>query len=103
MTREVSWSADAAEDIVGIIDYIAADNPVAARKVLAAIRSAGEGLAFMLTGRPGRVTGTYEKIVRGLPYIIAYAIRPLPAGGEVVAILRVIHGARNWPEEQWPE
>lgn len=39
----------------------------------------------------------------GLPYIIAYAIGPYPAGGEVVTILHVIHGARDWPPGRWPK
>jgi hypothetical protein len=49
------------------------------------------------------VAGTYEKVVRGLPCIVAYAIEPTPAGEEVLAVLRVVHGARNWPEGQWPD
>jgi plasmid stabilization system protein ParE len=53
------------------------------------------------TGRPGRVPGTYEKSVRGLPYIVAYELVSL-GGEEVVAILRVIHAARDWPEGSWP-
>ena len=57
----------------------------------------------MATGRPGRVTGTYEKPVAGLPHIIAYAIEPRPDGSERVVVLRVIHGARNWEEEDWPK
>jgi plasmid stabilization system protein ParE len=47
------------------------------------------------------VAGTYEKSVTGLPYIIAYEIVSRDAG-EIVAILRVIHTARDWPEETWP-
>ena len=39
----------------------------------------------------------------GLPYILAYEIVPRPGGGEVVAILHVIHGARDWPAEEWPK
>jgi toxin ParE1/3/4 len=56
----------------------------------------------MSTGRIGRVSGTYEKVVGGLPYVIAYAITDR-AGREAVTILRVIHGARDWPDEDWPE
>lgn len=55
----------------------------------------------MATGRPGRVAGSYEKPVARLPYIIAYALA-LQRGREVVAILRVIHTARDWPEQGWP-
>ena len=55
----------------------------------------------MPIGRPGRVTGTYEKLVTGLPYILAYVIAG--AGDqEEVAIVRVIHTSRDWPAEGWP-
>ena len=57
----------------------------------------------MPTGRRGRVSGTYERPVSGLPYIIAYALKATEAGDEVLAILRVIHGARNWRADTWPE
>jgi hypothetical protein len=34
---------------------------------------------------------------------MAYALEPTSAGDEVLAVLRVIHGARNWPAQTWPE
>ena len=56
----------------------------------------------MPTGRAGRVTGIYEKPVTGLPYILAYAISQ--ANGEkAVVIVRVIHTARDWSAEKWPD
>jgi toxin ParE1/3/4 len=93
----VVWSENALDDLDSAIAYIAADN-----KVLERIDAAGKGLGEVATGRRGRVAGTYEKSVRGLPYIIAYAIQPLPGGRERIVILRVIHGARNWLPE-WPK
>jgi toxin ParE1/3/4 len=83
--------------------YIAADNPTAALKVLDRIEQAGEKLGQMAIGRPGRVTGTYERSLSRLPYIIAYALQTSPSGRERVVILRVIHTARNWPKESWPD
>lgn len=41
-------------------------------------------------------------MLHDLPYIVAYEIIAHPEGGETVAILHVIHGARDWPAEQWP-
>jgi plasmid stabilization system protein ParE len=99
----VFWAEDALEDLNSAIAYIAADNPTAALKVLDRIEATGEALGEVATGRRGRVAGTYEKSVRGLPYIIAYAIQPLPSGRERIVILRVIHGARNWAAGEWPE
>ena len=56
----------------------------------------------MPIGRPGRVTGSYEKLVTGLPYILVYAIAQ-GSGEETVAIIRVIHTAREWSAEEWPD
>jgi toxin ParE1/3/4 len=82
--------------------YIAADNPVAALQVLNRIDATVQRLAQTPVGRPGRVAGTYENPVPHLPYIVAYAFQP-SAIEERIVILRVIHGARNWPEGEWPE
>ncbi|EPE96371.1 type II toxin-antitoxin system RelE/ParE family toxin [Rhizobium grahamii] len=94
---QVVWSADAHRDYLDILAYIADDNPDAAERVVDAIEDAGNRLSEFATGRPGRVTGTYEKVVTGLPYIIAYALTD-----EAVVVVRVIHAARDWQEEEWP-
>lgn len=99
--KPVIWSDDAQHDYFDILRYIAKDNPDAAERVVDAIEQAGNHLGEFATGRLGRVSGTYEKLVPGLPYILAYAIISRD-GREVVAILRVIHTARDWREEDWP-
>ncbi len=101
MTRPVLWSRDALDDLKKRLIYIAADDPIAASRVVDRLRKAAAQLEDFATGRPGRVAGTYEKSVTGLPYIIAYEIVTRDAG-EAVAIVRVIHTARDWPEETWP-
>jgi plasmid stabilization system protein ParE len=78
------------------------DRAVYARIFTAANSETGSALGETPTGRPGRVTGAYEKVVTGLPYIIAYAIAA-KADRETVSILRVIHTARDWPVGKWPE
>jgi toxin ParE1/3/4 len=100
--RSVEWSRDALDDVKEQIAYITADNPSAARRVADRIRDTGVTLGARATGRPGRVTGTYEKPIVGLPYIIAYSITS-KHGREVISILRVIHMARDWPVGEWPE
>ena len=101
MSRPVRWSSDALSDLADQIAWIAADNPTAARRVAAVLYRTALALGDMPIGRPGRVTGTYEKLVTGLPYILAYVI--VGAGErEEVAIVRVIHTSRNWPAEGWP-
>jgi plasmid stabilization system protein ParE len=101
--RRVVWSRHAHEDVLGVIEYIAQDDPAAAARVADRIDRTIRALAAAPTGRKGRVSGTYEKVVRGLPYIVAYALGDEPRGHETITILRVIHGARDWPEESWPE
>jgi toxin ParE1/3/4 len=99
VTRRVVWSRDALNDLKAQISFIATENPDAARRVAQTLRAAGSALAAIPTGRPGRVAGTYEKSVQHLPYIIAHM---LTADAETLAILRVIHTARDWPTGQWP-
>jgi len=45
-------------------------------------------------GRPGRVEGTRELVIDRTPYIAAYSI-----AGDIVRVLRMLHGAQLWPEE----
>mgnify|MGYP001817449041 FL=1 len=45
-------------------------------------------------GRSGRVRGTLELVIPGLPYIVPYRVK-----GKEVQILSVFHTARKWPEE----
>lgn len=70
-----------------IVDYIADDNPTAAISVKERIEQATAHLsANPRMGRQGRIDGTRELIVSGLPYIIPYRLR----FGRV-EILDVIH------------
>lgn len=95
--RSLLWSAAALDDFESAIARIAADDRVAARRIAAAIDRAARLLAERPIGRPGRVTGTYEKTVSGLPWIIAYTL-----DGDRLVVLRVIHSARDWPKGGWP-
>ena len=95
--RSLLWSAAALDDFEAAIMRIAVDDQAAARRVAAAIDRAARLLAERPIGRPGRVTGTYEKTVSGLPWIIAYTL-----DGDRLVVLRVIHSARGWPKEDWP-
>jgi toxin ParE1/3/4 len=45
------------------------------------------------SGSPGRVPKTRELVIVGSPYYVPYRIV-----GDSVEVLRVIHGARPWPE-----
>jgi plasmid stabilization system protein ParE len=72
--KRVVWSRDALDEFGGLVEYIAYDDPLAALGVADRIDEAIVRLAEMPTGRKGRVSGTYEKSVTGLPYIIAYSL-----------------------------
>lgn len=100
--RPVFWSAEARRDYLDILRHVARDNPAAAERVVDAIERVGNDLGRFATGRPGRVSGTYEKSVPRLPYIVAYAVTAR-GGRETISILRVIHTARDWPTEEWPD
>ena len=103
MKRRVVWANTARDDYLAILRYIAQSDPDAAMHVVDRIDMAADGLAEFATGRAGRVTGTYEKVLPSLPYIMVYEIVTRPEGGETIAILHVIHGARHWQEESWPK
>jgi toxin ParE1/3/4 len=90
----LEWSVFARADRQAIFDYIEEDNPRAAITVDERIRTRVEDLAqFPEMGRPGRIEGTRELVVSDTPYIAAYRIV-----GDTVRILRVLHGAQQWPE-----
>jgi addiction module RelE/StbE family toxin len=92
----VRWTAPAAQDLQEIARYIRRDNPSAARAVAKTLFDAANGLNVLpLRGRMGRIAGTRELVVPPLPYIIVYQVK-----SSAVHILRVYHGARNWPEKQ---
>ncbi|MDH3692847.1 MAG: type II toxin-antitoxin system RelE/ParE family toxin [Gammaproteobacteria bacterium] len=90
----VVWTHPAAKALEAIEDYIAKDNPQSAFEVAQRIRRATELLAeHPKLGRAGRVRGTLELIIAGLPYIVPYRIK-----GDAIEILTVYHAARKWPE-----
>lgn len=98
--RKVVWTESGDADYLDAISFIALDNPRGADRVSARILGAANALGRAATGRPGRVSGTYEKSLTDVKYIIAYSLDD-PVG--VVNILRVIHTSREWPPESWPE
>ena len=78
-----------------IYDYIEMQNPLAASRVVARIRSAAERLTENPEmGRIGAAVDTREWVVRGLPYIIVYEVQA--ERGQVV-VLGIYHGAQQRP------
>lgn len=89
------WSAFALSDREQIYDYIESESPRSAALVDGRIsESVNLLLDFPESGRVGRVSGTREQIIAHTPYIAAYDIR-----GDVIRILRLLHGAQRWPDD----
>ena len=87
------WLKRAERDLDEVEEYIAQDNPDAAIDTVLAIVAAVKQLEeFPGMGRPGRVAGTRELVIDGLPYIVPYRLRE-----KSIEILRVYHAARRWP------
>lgn len=91
----VKWSVLAVADRNAIFEYIEADSSQAAvtvdERISAAVASLEKAPGI---GRPGRVEGTRELVIDRTPYIAAYSI-----AGDIVRVLRMLHGAQLWPEE----
>jgi toxin ParE1/3/4 len=91
---KVVWLLRALADRDAQIDYIARESPKAAVEQGDRIESQIETLsAYPAMGRQGRVAGTRELVVSRTPFVLVYRVR-----AERVEILRVLHGARMWPE-----
>jgi toxin ParE1/3/4 len=66
--------------------------PAARRVAISIYERLSALMEFPEQGRQGRKSGTRELIFTGLPYLAIYRIR-----GDAVEILRILHGAQNWP------
>lgn len=92
----IRWTKPANDDFLGIVSWIAANNPAAASRVGERILDAVRQLEdFPLRGRPGRSPGTRELVISRLPYLVVYSVDA--ADPRAVVILRVLHGAILWP------
>jgi addiction module RelE/StbE family toxin len=90
---QVRWTTPAAQDLEEITLYIQIDSESAARSVAKTLFDAANSLDLLPSrGRAGRIKGTRELVVPGLPYIVVY--QPTKSA---IQILHIYHGARNWP------
>ena len=88
------WTRRAERDLDEIAEYIGQDSPAAAARVVLELIDQVEAnlLAHPAIGRPGRVLGTRELVIGGLPYLVPYRMRE-----KDIEILRVLHTSRRWP------
>lgn len=89
----VRWLRKALLNLDEEAAYIAADDPQAARIVVARVFEAVATLVDQpALGRPGRVPGTRELVVVKTRFIVPYRVRR-----DVIEILRVFHTSRRSP------
>ena len=92
----VRWLRAALRELDAEITYLALEDPEAAGRRYALIRSRVAELGqFPESGRPGRVPGTIELVIAGLPYLLPYRVR-----GVELQVLRFFHPCRN-PPAHW--
>ena len=90
----IRWTRKALGNLDAAVKYIAADSSGNARQVALKIRDTIQLLDGQPgMGRPGRVAGTRELVIPGLPFIVPYA----EYNGEIV-ILRIVHTSMKWPD-----
>jgi plasmid stabilization system protein ParE len=90
----VRWLRTALRNLDEEASYIAADDPAAARLVVARVLEAVAQLADQpVLGRPGRVPSTRELVVARTRYIVPYRVKR-----DAVEILRVFHTSRRLPK-----
>jgi toxin ParE1/3/4 len=91
----IEFTPAALSDLDGIWDYIAADSPAAADRVVRHIeKTARQLIDTPYLGRPcpAWANGLRSFVVQPYPYLLFY--RPLADGLRVV---RILHGARDLP------
>ncbi len=92
---KVEWLPIAERNRQNQIAYVAERNPSAALDIGDAIESSVLRLSsHPHSGRLGRIAGTRELVLPGTPYVIAYRVE-----GDSIVILRLLHGAQQWPSE----
>jgi toxin ParE1/3/4 len=92
---QIRWQEDAISDLQHLQDYISQDNPKTAKEIAQRILDVVSLLSSQPNmGRPGRVFGTRELVISGTPYLLPYRVRH-----QVIEILRVLHGAMQWPDK----
>lgn len=89
----IEWLIEAIHDLQALRDYITYDNPLAAQQIAERIFKAVNPLIEQPhMGRQGRVPNTRELVIPKTSYIVPYRVK-----NNTIEILRVFHGAMQWP------
>ena len=90
---QLRWTEEAAADLQHVTDYLFQNAPERAAELVRGIYNAPAALlTFPYRGRAGKKEGTRELVLSSLPYIVVYQIT-----GEVIHVVRILHGAQKWP------
>jgi toxin ParE1/3/4 len=91
---QLKWTRAASLDLESVEEFISRENPAAAIRMILEIIRRAEALAdHPGMGRPGRIDGTRELVLAGLPYTVPHIHLE---GEDMVIILRVFHRAMKW-------
>lgn len=83
----------AAPDLERIADFLFVHAPTRAPGLVRSIYEAPETLlSFPHRGRPRKNAGTRGTGAFALPWIVVYTVRD-----DVVHVVRILHGAQQWP------
>lgn len=90
--ERVLWTHPALDELDELTVYhIARGEPEVAHAIIQRVLAAAEKLGeWPSMARKGRIAGTREFVVRGMPYIIVYREKKIG-----ISILRVLHTSRD--------
>jgi len=93
---QIKWLKKALQNLNDEAEYIAQEDPEAARRVVQRIVNAINLLADNpVLGHPGRIYGTRELVVSDTRYIVPYRV---VSKLQQIEILRVFHSSRRLPK-----
>lgn len=91
---QVRFTKAAVQDLEAAFDQAQQDGGDRPQRLAAGLENALHHLlAWPASGRPGRITGTREYLVPGMPFLLPYRMED----GALV-VLRFLHSSRCWPQ-----
>lgn len=91
--RQIKYTPLAIQDLDSSYDYISAENPYAAKTIIAKIElTISKLVEHPFLGHKGRVENTYEFVVLDTPFIIVYMVDDL-----YLKIVSILHSSRKFP------